>query len=81
MNFMLIENRIINILTENLGISTKKNSNPESFKWDSLKHITLMSVIEEEFDILLEPEEISEMLNYKDIVKVVKLKLTHTDQL
>jgi len=40
-----------------------------------------MSVIEEEFDILLEPEEISEMLNYKDIVKVVKLKLTHTDQL
>jgi len=38
-------------------------------------------LIEEEFDILLEPEEISEMLNYKDIVRVVKLKLSHTDQL
>lgn len=44
-------------------------------EWDSLKHIVLITNIEDEFDILFEPEEISEMLNYFNIVNMIEKKL------
>lgn len=44
-------------------------------EWDSLKHISLITALEVEFDILFEPEEISEMLNYFNIVNMIEKKL------
>lgn len=72
---MIIENKVLQILDKNLSLNQKKLTNPESLKWDSLKHISIICDLEIEFDIIFEPEEISEMLNYFNIVKMIEKKL------
>lgn len=42
--------------------------------WDSMGHITIMSKIEEAFDINFEPEEMMEMEDVSDIIKMVDSK-------
>lgn len=76
---MEIENVILDILSNVLDHHLNIDK-ANSIKWDSLKHILIITALEDAFDIFFEPEEISDMLNYKEIVRVVKLKLTHTDQ-
>ncbi len=44
-------------------------------QWDSLKHISLISAFEDEFDITIEPEEISAMTDFKSIVNIINSKL------
>ena len=41
-------------------------------KWDSLGHIQLMIEIEKEFNISLNEDAISSMVNYKNIVATLK---------
>lgn len=43
--------------------------------WDSIKHITLMEAVQDEFDILFEFDEIFEMKDVDDIVTAVCRKL------
>jgi len=45
-------------------------STDTSDKWDSLKHIHLISALEEEFEIELDEDEIVEAINYP-LVKVI----------
>jgi len=42
--------------------------------WDSLKHMILIAVLEEEFKITFSDDEILDMLNYKLILKTIKEK-------
>ena len=43
--------------------------------WDSIGHLTILSTIEEEFNINFEPEEMMEIEDVNDIVKAVEAKL------
>lgn len=43
-------------------------------KWDSLKHLDLVVEIESELNIELEPEEISQMKSFRDIIEIVVTK-------
>jgi len=43
--------------------------------WDSLKHIDLISSIENEFKISFSLNELSSMKNVGDIIKIIKKKI------
>lgn len=43
--------------------------------WDSVGHLTILSSVEEVFDISFDPEEMMEMEDVKDIVGAVNAKL------
>ena len=43
--------------------------------WDSVGHLTILSNVEEAFDISFEPEEMMEIEDVKDIVDAVNAKL------
>lgn len=43
--------------------------------WDSMGHLSILSKVEEAFDISFEPEEMMEMEDVKDIAEAVKAKL------
>lgn len=52
------------------------NTNPDSVeKWDSLQQLNLAMAIEDEFNIALTPDDITEMLSYKLIKEIVLEKL------
>ena len=40
--------------------------------WDSIGHLNLITAIEEEFDIVLSVEQISEMKNFELIIHIIK---------
>ena len=44
-------------------------------RWDSLRHLTLASELEDALDIELEPEEIAEMTDLSRVVAMVSSKL------
>ena len=44
-------------------------------QWDSMGHLTILSQVEESFDINFEPEEMMDLEDVSDIVKAVNDKL------
>jgi len=54
------------------GAEINEESSMETIiNWDSLKHIQLMTAIEEEFQIILSIENMISMTNYPTILKVL----------
>ena len=52
-----------------------ENSSPDNIdNWDSLKHMVLISALEEEFDIQFSDQEMLELLNYKLIKHILTEK-------
>lgn len=49
------------------------NSNVE--KWDSLGHMNLVAALEEEFDIVLDEEDIEIIVSFPNVCKVVEANL------
>lgn len=43
-------------------------------EWDSLGHLTLMNAIEETYKVSFDFEEMIEIENYNDIVRILKTK-------
>lgn len=43
--------------------------------WDSVGHLSILTNVEEAFDISFEPEEMMEMEDVKDIVEAVNQKI------
>lgn len=43
-------------------------------KWDSLRHMTLVVALEEEFDVTFDDEEISDMLSLDLVVDILTAK-------
>lgn len=53
------------------------DASPETMDiWDSLKHMNLITALEEEFQVTFSDNEILEMLSYKLILITVRKKLT-----
>ena len=53
-----------------------ESASPETIEnWDSLKHMNLIAVLEEEFNITFSDDEIIEMLSYELIIKIMKEKM------
>ena len=42
--------------------------------WNSLRHLNLVSELEDEFDVEFEPEEIAEMKSVKAILELINTK-------
>ena len=72
-----MEDQILQILKSVIGVddidSNVSQDNCE--QWDSMAQLNLVVELEMEFDIALEPEEISEMRTFSDVVRVVKAKI------
>lgn len=51
---------------ETEAATLNENSSSDTIEaWDSLKHLTLILALEEEFDIRIPDEEVGELVNYK----------------
>ncbi len=74
-----IENKIKKILSVIFLINENKininSSNQNIEQWDSLKQLSLILAIEEEFNIHLSNEETLLLVDFKSILKVVRGKV------
>lgn len=71
--------KVIKIVAETCDVDKSEvteNSMVGDFPaWDSVGHLSILSSVEEAFDISFEPEEMMEMEDVKDIVEAVNTKL------
>jgi len=51
-------------------------SQKKCFKWDSMRHLNLVVEIEEEFNLIFEPEEIALMTSLDKIFELINQKLS-----
>jgi len=74
-----IKNKICEIVAGICGVEVSEvseNSTVGDFpQWDSVGHLSILSKVEETFDISFEPEEMMEMEDVKDIAEAVNGKL------
>jgi acyl carrier protein len=48
--------------------------------WDSMGHVTLASSLEQEFGVTFDVDELMEMENVREIVRIVQAKFARLDQ-
>lgn len=74
-----MENRIKTVISAVFNYPIEKihkDSSPDSIdNWDSLGHMRLVVGLEEEFNIVIEDDEITEMLNFALIEEIIKNKI------
>jgi len=74
-----VSDQIRTIASDIFGVSSDKitaASTPETIEtWDSIQHLNLVLALEEKFGLQLSPEEIEQMKNMGEIIKVVEGKL------
>ena len=60
----------------NIGVESINNdSSPDNIEnWDSLRHMSLIVALEEEFEVELNDEEIVNSMNYALILNILKSK-------
>lgn len=60
--------KIFNLAVEEID----QNTSPETITiWDSLKHMSLILSLEEEFNVQFEDEELIEMMDFKSIYTII----------
>ena len=76
-----MEKKILGILKDVFDLETVDAtcSKETCEKWDSIGLLNLVTELESEFDISIEPEEIGKMKSYTDIVEIVKKKIRFRD--
>ncbi len=71
-----MEDTVREILGDLLGIGkaavNERTSSQSVPGWDSLKHIEIVSSLEEEFDIVISIEDIESMMSFPDVVAKLK---------
>ncbi|HHQ5456027.1 TPA: phosphopantetheine-binding protein [Aeromonas veronii] len=72
-----MENKIIEIIARISKKQTEEIRNHMSDQdlWDSFAHLELILSLEEEFDIMLEPEEIAEMRTPRKVIETISKKI------
>ncbi len=72
-----MEEKVLEILKELFELETidENCSQATCEKWDSMGQLNLVVELEDSFDISLEPEDISNMKSYNDIIDILKEKL------
>lgn len=75
---MNLNDKVLAIMREVFGIEEISTdvSQKNCERWDSLRHLTLASELEDAFDIELEPEDIAEMTNFSRVVEKLNEKLS-----
>jgi acyl carrier protein len=73
---MTVEQRTLKVFKEVLEISGDVDTNDLKYNhtanWTSLAHITLVSGLEAEFDIMIDPDDILAMSSYAKAVEIVR---------
>lgn len=71
-----MEEKVLEILKDLFELDTidETCSQTTCEKWDSMGQLNLVVELESEFDVTLEPEEISEMKSFSDIIRILKSK-------
>lgn len=76
-----MENKIKEILSvvfnENIENITEDSSQDTLGGWDSLNHMNLVVMLEEEFEIEFDDDEISELLNFGLIKHIIQQKINN----
>ncbi len=74
---MNLEEKILGIMREVFDMEAVPTdvSQKNCDRWDSLRHLTLASELEDAFDIELEPEEIAEMTDFARVIDMIQSKL------
>lgn len=74
---MNLEDKVLEIMREVFDLQEVSTdaSQKNCDRWDSLRHLTLASELEEAFDIELEPEEIAEMTDFQRVIAMLQSKL------
>ena len=74
-----MKNKIKNIMASVFEVSVddiNDDSSPDNIEnWDSLRHMNLITVLEEEFEIRFNEEQITEMMNFSLIELIIKEEL------
>ena len=74
---MNLEEKILGIMREVFDMEAVPTdvSQKNCDRWDSLRHLTLASELEDAFDIELEPEEIAEMTDFSRVIDMIQSKI------
>lgn len=74
---MNLQEMVLEIMRETFEIEDVSTniSQKNCDRWDSLRHLTMASELEEAFDIELEPEEIAEMTDFSRVIAMLQSKL------
>jgi acyl carrier protein len=71
--------QIVELMASVFGVDSSEIAGGVVFgkfhKWDSLRHMTLVVALEEEFGIIFDEEEITDMLSLDLVVEVMKSKI------
>ena len=74
----MIEVRIKQVMSDVFNIdinSINDTSSPDNIEnWDSLKHMNLITALEEEFGVIFDDQEIVDSMNYALIVNILDFK-------
>lgn len=74
-----IKNKVCEIIAGICGVApseiTENSSVGDYPQWDSVGHLSILSQVEEAFDISFEPEEMMDIEDVNDIIKTVNAKL------
>ena len=70
-----MEQRLKKVFSESLGIDKNQVVDDLEYntiqEWDSVGHMSLIAAIEEEFDIMIETDDIIDMSSFKIAKKIV----------
>lgn len=72
-----MEEKVFKILKDVLEMDevSMNTSQDNCENWNSLRHLNLVSELEDEFDLEFEPEEIAEMHSVNSIIEIIKKRL------
>lgn len=76
--------RIKKIFCETLGVSDSEVNDDTAYNslepWDSLKHLEIVSNLEEEFNINIDTDDVIDMSNFKKVKEIIKKYLDKKGQ-
>lgn len=74
-----MEDRMMNALREAMNVEEKSISLSDTFRdydeWDSLAHLTMISILDDEFRVELEGSEFDELKTVEDLIQAVSAKI------
>lgn len=74
---MNLNDKVLAIMCEVFGMDEVSTdvSQKNCERWDSLRHLTLASELEDAFDVEFEPEEIAVMTDFSRVIEMLNSKL------
>ena len=69
--------KVVEIMKDVLevGVISTDISQENCENWNSLRHLNLVSELEDEFDVEFEPEEIADMKSFEKILEIIQSKV------